>query len=84
MYKISKWKLILIILIFIFTGLYLLPSIPGMYGKLYGYFDIWMQGRIPPPDIQSDKNGEFINLLFQVIIYLQVQIFRKLVRQLQT
>jgi preprotein translocase subunit SecD len=63
MYKISKWKLILIILIFIFTGLYLLPSIPGMYGKLYGYFDIWMQGRIPPPDVQSDKDGEFINLI---------------------
>jgi len=63
MYKISKWKLILIILIFIFTGLYLLPSIPSLYGRMYGYFDIWMQGRIPPPDVQSDKDGEFINLI---------------------
>jgi len=63
MFKISKWKLVLIILIFIFTGLYLLPSIPGLYGRMYGYFDIWMQGRIPPPDVQSDKGGEFVNLI---------------------
>ena len=63
MYKISKWKLILIIMIFIFTGLYLLPSIPGLYGRMYGYFDIWMQGRIPPPDVQNDKDGEFVNLI---------------------
>lgn len=63
MYKISKWKLILIILVFLFTGLYLLPSIPSLYGSLYGYFDIWMQGRIPRPDVQSDKDGDFINLV---------------------
>jgi preprotein translocase subunit SecD len=63
MYKISKWKLILIILIFLFTGLYLLPSLPSIYGKLYGYFDTWMQARIPQPDVQSDKDGDFINLV---------------------
>jgi preprotein translocase subunit SecD len=63
MYKISKWKLILIIMIFLFTGLYLLPSLPSIYGKLYGYFDTWMQARIPQPDVQSDKDGDFINLV---------------------
>lgn len=63
MYKISKWKLILIILVFLFTGLYLLPSLPSLYGSLYGYFDLWMQGRIPRPDIQSDKDGEYINVV---------------------
>ncbi|MGB9597709.1 MAG: hypothetical protein ACPL7B_15605, partial [Candidatus Poribacteria bacterium] len=63
MYKISKWKLILIILVFLFTGLYLLPSLPSLYGSLYGYFDIWMQGRIPRPEVQSDKDGNFINLI---------------------
>ena len=63
MYKINRWKLILIILVFLVTGLYLLPSLPGVYGRLYGYFDIWMQGRIPPPDVQSDKDGSFIRFV---------------------
>lgn len=60
MYRISIWKLVLIIGVFVFSGLYLLPTIPGVYDRLYGYFDIWMQGKIPPPDVQSDKEGEFI------------------------
>ena len=63
MYKISKWKLILIILVFIFTGLYLLPSIPSLYGSIYGYFDLWMQKRIPKPEVQSDKDGDYINII---------------------
>jgi len=60
MYRISKWKLALIIGVFVFSGLYLLPTIPGVYGRLYGYFDIWMQGKIHPPDVQNSKDGEFI------------------------
>lgn len=60
MYRISKWKLALIIGVFIFSGLYLLPTIPGVYGRLYGYFDIWMQVRISPPDVQAGEDGEFI------------------------
>lgn len=63
MYKISKLKLILIIGVFLFSILYLLPTIPGVYGRLYGYFDVWMQGRIPRPDIQSNKDGEFIRFV---------------------
>ena len=66
MYRISKWKLALIIAVFVFSGLYLLPTIPGLYGRLYGYFsgpDIWMQDRIPRPDVQRDENGEFIRFV---------------------
>ncbi len=63
MYKINKWKLALIIGVFVFSGLYLLPTIPGVYGRLYGYFDMWMQNKIPQPDAQSDKNEEFIRFV---------------------
>jgi preprotein translocase subunit SecD len=63
MYKISKWKLILIILVFIFTGLYLLPSIPSLYGNIYGYLDLWMQGKIPRPYVQSGMDGDYINFI---------------------
>ena len=63
MYRISKWKLTLIIAVFVFSALYLLPSVPGFYGKLYGYFGIWMQDRIAPPDVQSDDGGEFIRFV---------------------
>jgi preprotein translocase subunit SecD len=63
MYGISKWKLALIIGVFVFSALYLLPTISGVYGRLYGYFDIWMQGKIPPPEVQSGKEGEFIRFV---------------------
>jgi len=60
MYKISKWKLALIIVVFIISGLYLLPTVPGVYGRLYGYFGIWMQNKISPPDVQSVGVGDYI------------------------
>ena len=63
MYRISKLKLALIIVIFVFSALYLLPTIPGVYSKLYGFFDIWMQNKIPPPDVQSGKDGELIKFV---------------------
>ena len=63
MYRISKLKLALIIVIFVFSALYLLPTIPGVYSRLYGFFDIWMQNKIPPPEVQSSKDGELIKFV---------------------
>lgn len=63
MHRISKWKLALIIAVFVFSALYLLPTIPGLYGKLYGYFNIWMQDRVSPPDVQSSADGDFIRFV---------------------
>ena len=60
MYRISKWKLALIIGVFLFSVLYLLPTIQSIYGRFYGYLDLWMQGKIPPPSVQSDEDGEAI------------------------
>ena len=37
MYRISKWKLTLIILVFMFSALYLLPTVPGVNGKFFGF-----------------------------------------------
>lgn len=63
MHRISRLRLALIILVFIFSFLYLLPTLPGLYGRLFGYFDVWMQNKIPKPDIQSKKDSEFIRFV---------------------
>ncbi|MFC1716257.1 protein translocase subunit SecD [Candidatus Poribacteria bacterium] len=63
MYRISKWKLVLIILVFVFTALYLLPTVPGLYGRLYGYLSVKMQNKMPQPDVQSGEAGEFIRFV---------------------
>ncbi len=63
MYRISIWKLVLIIVILVFSALYLLPTIPGVYSRLYGFFDIWMQNKIPSPQVQSSKDGDLIKFV---------------------
>ena len=60
MYRISKWKLALIIGVFLFSVLYLLPTVPGIYDRLFGYFEIWMQRDISPPEVVSSADGAFI------------------------
>ncbi len=63
MYRISIWKLVLIIVILVFSALYLIPTIPGVYSRLYGFFDIWMQNKIPSPQVQSSKDGDLIKFV---------------------
>ncbi len=60
MYRISKWKLALIIVVFLFSALYLLPSMPGVYGKLFGYLGIDMQRYLSRPDVVSGEDEAFI------------------------
>lgn len=60
MYRTSKWKLALIIMVFLLSALYLLPSMPGVYSNLFGFLDIRMQDYIPLPDVGSSEDGAFI------------------------
>lgn len=58
MFTINKWKLALIVGVFVLFGLYLLPTPSSLYGPIYGYFDIWMQGKIPRPMVMSESQEE--------------------------
>jgi preprotein translocase subunit SecD len=53
MFTINKWKLALIIGLFVLFGIYLIPSLSNLYGPLYGYLDVWMQQEsgIPKPGV---------------------------------
>lgn len=65
MYKVNKWKLTLILLVFVFAGLYLLPSLPNIYGSLYGHLDLWLQKRVPPPEV-VEAEDQPVALKFQL------------------
>jgi preprotein translocase subunit SecD len=54
MFRINRWKLSLIILILLFSALYILPTPSSTYGPLYGYFEVWMQREIPYPTVTDD------------------------------
>ncbi len=54
MFKINWWKVSLIILILVFSVLYILPTPSSTYGPLYGYLEVWMQREIPPPTVTDD------------------------------
>ena len=56
MFTINKWKLALIIGVFVLFGIYLVPTLSGLYGPLYGYLDVWMQQEsgIPKPAIEDE------------------------------
>ncbi|HIE26881.1 TPA: protein translocase subunit SecD [Candidatus Poribacteria bacterium] len=57
MFTINKWKLALIIGIFILFGVYLIPTPSSFYGPIYGYLDVWMQQEngIPRPEVIEDE-----------------------------
>jgi len=55
MYKVNKLKLFIIIAVFVFSALYLLPTFNVIYGKFYGHFEIWMQERIDRPQIEENS-----------------------------
>jgi len=61
MFTTNKWKLALIIGVFVLFGIYLIPTPSILYGQLYGYFSgshLWMQGEngIPKPEVIEDKS----------------------------
>ena len=47
MYSVSVWKLILIIVVLVFSALYLIPTPEDFYNPLYGNLSLWMQERFP-------------------------------------
>ncbi|MFQ6041857.1 MAG: protein translocase subunit SecD [Candidatus Poribacteria bacterium] len=58
MFTINKWKLALIIGIFVLFGVYLIPTPSSFYGPIYGYLDVWMQQEdgIPGPEVIADDS----------------------------
>jgi len=55
--KINRWKLALIVGVFVIFAIYLLPTPKTLYGALYGYLDVWMQQRIPHPEVVEESSN---------------------------
>ena len=61
MYSVSVWKLILIIVVLVFSALYLIPTPENFYNPLYGNLSLWMQERLPKFE-KTDENSLKVNL----------------------
>ena len=61
MYRFSIWKLVLIIGVFLFSVLYLIPTPDNFYNPLYGNLPLWMQEKLPPFEVTED-NAFKVNL----------------------
>ena len=61
MYSVSVWKLILIIVVLVFSALYLIPTPEDFYNPLYGNLSLWMQERLPKFEA-TDENSLKVNL----------------------
>jgi preprotein translocase subunit SecD len=61
MYKVSVWKLVLIITVLVFSGLYLIPTPDSLYNPLYGNLPLWMQEKLPKFEA-TDESSLKMNL----------------------
>jgi protein-export membrane protein SecD/preprotein translocase SecF subunit len=61
MYSVSVWKLILIIVVLVFSALYLIPTPENLYNPLYGNLSLWMQEKLPKFEA-TDENSLKVSL----------------------
>ena len=61
MYRFSIWKIVLILGVFLFSVLYLIPTPDNFYNPLYGNLPLWMQEKLPPFEVTED-NALKVNL----------------------
>ena len=61
MYRFSIWKIVLIVGVFLFSVLYLIPTPDNFYNPLYGNLPLWMQEKLPPFEVTED-NALKVNL----------------------
>ena len=55
MYRFSIWKIVLILGVFLFSVLYLIPTPDDFYNPLYGNLPLWMQEKLPPFEVTEDN-----------------------------
>ncbi len=55
MYRFNVWKLVLIMAVFVFSALYLIPTPDSLYHPLYGNLSLWMQEKFP--DFETTEDG---------------------------
>ena len=66
MYSVSVWKVILIIVVLVFSALYLIPTPESLYNPLYGNLSLWMQEKLPKFEA-TDENALKVSL--QEVVY---------------
>lgn len=66
MRSVSVWKLILIIVVLLFSALYLIPTPEDLYNPLYGNLSLWMQEKLPKFEA-TEENALKVSL--QDVVY---------------
>ena len=56
MYRFSIWKIVLIVGVFLFSVIYLIPTPDSFYNPLYGNLPLWMQEKLPPFEVTEDSD----------------------------
>ncbi len=56
MYRFSIWKIVLIVGVFLFSVIYLIPTPDSFYNPLYGNLPLWMQEKLPPFEVTEDND----------------------------
>jgi preprotein translocase subunit SecD len=91
MYRFSIWKIVLIVGVFLFSVLYLIPTPDNFYNPLYGNLPLWMQEKLPPFEVTED-NALKVNLAeveypeginFQDVTFELQDVFRVHLRKLE-
>ncbi|MCG9133201.1 protein translocase subunit SecD [Candidatus Poribacteria bacterium] len=56
MYRFSIWKIVLIVGVFLFSVIYLIPTPDSFYNPLYGNLPLWMQEKLPSFEVTEDND----------------------------
>ena len=56
MYRFSIWKIVLIVGVFLFSVMYLIPTPDSFYNPLYGNLPLWMQEKLPAFEVTEDND----------------------------
>ena len=56
MYRFNIWKIVLIVGVFLFSVIYLIPTPDSFYNPLYGNLPLWMQEKLPPFEVTEDND----------------------------
>ena len=80
MYRLSVWKLSLIIAVFLFSWLYLVPTPDSLYESLFGYLPLWMQENLPKFEVAEQST---LKLSFEGVTYPEGTSFNEAKLQLE-
>jgi len=81
--RINRWKLALIVGVFVIFAIYLLPTPKSLYGMFYGYLDVWIQQRIPRPEV-VEGSANALSFDLSEVVFPEGMDFQEATSRLET